>query len=168
MILKTSLLSFFAFVVLNAQNEMPNREPFTLKLAIDNEYFYEEEILKTPYFEKKYILRIYPSEHINIEVEFLNNSIYSMKVVKENLYPEKTIEISFEQIQNGRLNETMQFHIKNPFDNVFTYKVLMVVFGSDELILTRVLPVSPKSKNIEFWESVIISLILADWKIEVD
>ena len=62
------LLLFFG-ISLNAQNEKFEREAFKLKVAIDSVNFYQQDILKSPYFVKEKILQIYPSEKVFIETE---------------------------------------------------------------------------------------------------
>ena len=72
-----------------AQNEVTNREEFTLKLPVDGEQFYEQKVEKSLYFVKENVLQLYPGEKLFIEVEIKKKEIISMKIVKENLNPEK-------------------------------------------------------------------------------
>ena len=78
------LCTILCFQFCSAQNLKPQREAFVLKLAVDGVNFYEEEIKSSPYFVHEHILQIYPSEKLYIEVELKNDSIFSMKTVKEN------------------------------------------------------------------------------------
>lgn len=49
--------------------------------------------MSSPYFVREKILQIYSGEKLFIEVEIEKKEIISMKVVKENINPEKTIEV---------------------------------------------------------------------------
>ena len=94
-ILTILLNACFAFTF--AQNEKEKRDPFTLKLPVDGEQYDEQKVESSPYFVKEKVLQIYPGENLFIEVEMDKNEITSMKVVKANLNPEKTIEIELTQ-----------------------------------------------------------------------
>jgi hypothetical protein len=151
---------------LNAQNEKPEREAFKLKVAIDSVNFYQQDVAKSPYFVKEKILQIYPSEKIFIETEIKSDTIYSMSVVKENLNPEKTIIVEFNQNVNGRMHDGMMLSVKNPFDKTLKYEALMYINGGTEWIPTSIIPIRPNLVNYELWNDVILSLVLLEWKIE--
>ena len=120
-----SILVLLIFgISLNAQNEKPEREAFKLIVAIDSVNFYQQDVAKSPYFVKDKILQIYPSEKIFIETEIKSDSIYSMSVVKENLNPERTIIVEFNQNVQGRIHDGMMLSVKNPFDKTLKYEAL--------------------------------------------
>lgn len=160
------LLILFTIINVNSQNENPNREPFTLEMAVDSINFYKQDVVKSPYFVKEKVLQIYPTEKIFIETEIKNDSIYSMKVVKENLNPEKTIIIDFKQEVKGKESERMVLTVNNPFDKVLKYEALMFVNGASDWVSTSIIPVRPKLMTFEMWNDVILSLVLVEWKIE--
>ena len=149
-----------------AQNEKTNREEFTLKLPVDGDQFYEQKVENSPYFVKENVLQIYPGEKLFIEVETKKKEITSMKVVKENLNPEKTIEIEFTQNTKDRKSESMILKIVNPFKKDLKYKAMMFIVGHDKWINTNVLPVRAKLSVYESWSDVIITLVLSDWKLK--
>lgn len=159
------LLLFFG-VSLNAQNEKPEREAFKLKVAIDSINFYQQDVSKSPYFVKNKILQIYPSEKIFIEAEIKSDSIYSMSVVKENINPDRTIIVDFNQKVKGRIHDGMMLSVKNPFDKTLKYEALMYINGGTEWIPTSIIPIKPNLINYELWNDVILSLVLVEWKIE--
>ena len=149
-----------------AQNEKKNREEITLKLPVDGKQFYEQKVESSPYFVKENVLQIYPGEKLFIEVEINKKEITSMKVVKENLNPEKTIEIEFTQKVKDRRNELMMLKIVNPFTKDLEYKAMMFIVGNDKWINTNVFPVKAKLSVYESWSDVIITLVLTDWKLK--
>ena len=165
-VIMTILISLsFTFTFTYAQNEKPNREAFTLQLPVDGEQYYEQEVQNSPYFVKEKVLQIYPGEKLFVEVEIKKNEIISMKVVKENLKPEKTIEIELTQTVEERKSEFMTLKITNPFKKDLEYKAMMFIVGHDKWINTNVLPVKAKLSSFEIWNDVIITLVLADWKL---
>lgn len=154
----------FAFTF--AQNEIINRDEFTLKLPVDGEQYYEQKVASSPYFVKEQVLQIYPGEKLFIEVEIGKKEIISMKVVKENLNPEKTIEIEFIQKTKDRKSEMMMLKVVNPFKKNLEYKAMMFIVGNDKWINTNVLPVQANLTGFETWTDVIISLVLSEWKLK--
>ena len=54
-----------------AQNEIENREAFTMELPVDGELFYEQKVESTPYFVKENVLQISP---------LLPNCVASVKI----------------------------------------------------------------------------------------
>jgi len=159
----TILLTLSSVFVIG-QNEKTNREEFTLKLPVNGDQFYEQKVDKSPYFVKENVLKIYPGEKLFIEVETTKSEITSMKVLKENLNPQKTIMIEFSQTTKGRKSESMTLKIVNPFDKDLEYKAMMFIVGHDKWINTNVYPVRAKLTSFEMWSDVIITLVLSDWK----
>jgi len=148
------------------QNEKTNRDEFSLKLPVNGEQFYEQKVDKSPYFVKENVLQIYPGEKIFIEVEKTKSEITSMKVVKDNLNPQKTIMIEFTQTTKGRKSESMTLKIVNPFNKDLEYKAMIFIVGHDKWITTNVYPVRAKLTSFEMWNDVIISLVLSEWKLK--
>jgi hypothetical protein len=136
-----------------------------LRLPVNSEQFYEQKVNRSPFFVKENILQIYPGEKIFVEVERNSTNITSMKVVKVNLNPEKTIAIELSQEVKDRKNEHMMLEINNPFDKELEYKAMIFIVGHDKWINTNVLPVKAKLACYEIWNDVIITLVLSDWKL---
>lgn len=155
-------LSNFCF----AQNQNDFRDEYILKLAVDSEQFYQQEVNKSNYFVTEGVLQIYPGENLFIETEIEQNAFISMKVVKENLNPAKTIEIGFIQTVKEREHSQMILSVKNPFDFELNYDAMMYVFGNDKWINTSIIPIKPKLLGYEMWNDLIITLVLSDWRIE--
>lgn len=166
--IKKIILSTFLIlsIFINAQNEKPDRASFTLTMAIDTVNFYQQEVPKAPYFVKDKILQIYPTEKLFIETEIIGDSIHTMKVVKENLNPMKTITIEFIQNVEEKNHTGMMLTVKNPFEKKLTYEALMFINGRSEWIPTSIIPVRPNLMSFETWSDVIVSLVLVEWKLE--
>ena len=89
-----------------------------------------------------------------------------MSVVKENLRPDKTIIIEFNQNVKGRIHDGMRLTVKNPFDKILKYEALMYINGGTKWIPTSIIPIRPNLVNFELWNDVILSLVLLEWEIE--
>ncbi|KOS05052.1 hypothetical protein AM493_02645 [Flavobacterium akiainvivens] len=158
------LLGLMAF----AQNDLPNREAFTLKLAVDNDQFYEMDVEKSAYLPAEKVLQIYPGEKVFVEAEIKADTIFSMKTVKEIKFPERTISIEFKQSvkEDGKGHEQMLLSVKNPFGKYLAYNAAMYIVGHDEWIDTSIIPVYPKIVGYEMWNDVIISIVLHSWRLQ--
>ncbi|NRA12912.1 MAG: hypothetical protein HRT57_13230 [Crocinitomicaceae bacterium] len=151
-----------------AQNDLPNREAFSLVLPVDSINYYRQEIEATPYFVATNVLQIYPGESIFVEVEtFTSGIIKSMKVVKENLKPQTTIELNFSQTVADKKSQSMMLKVVNPFGMELTYSAQMFVIDNDKLINTTTLPVMANLTSFETWPDVIVTLILSQWKLKI-
>jgi sulfate adenylyltransferase subunit 1 (EFTu-like GTPase family) len=147
----------------HSQNEKPERDSYTLKLPVDSINFYELEVKSGPYFVADKVLQMYATETIFIEVETKKKEIVSMKTVKENVNPEKTITVALTQTVKDKKSEMMMLKIANPFKYELQYKAQMNIVRHNKWIPTNVYPVKPKLTTFEIWGDVIISLVLSDW-----
>lgn len=149
-----------------SQNEIIEREPFVLKLAVDNDQFYQMNVPKSRYFVKENIIQIYPTEKLNIEFEIKNDTIFAMKVVQKIVEPKRTIQIEFFQNIKDRKPEGMMLQVTNPFDKKLNYNAMMYIVGNNKWISTSIIPIQPNLMNFEMWNDVIITLVLEKWRFE--
>ena len=159
------LVTIFFFNFTKAQDKI-NREAFKLDLAVDSEQYYSMDVPKSPYFVKEKILQIYCSEKLFVETEIKADTIYSMKVVERNKYPEKTIEISFTQDDKDRKNIITMLNVKNPFNKILKHDAMMFTPYSQKWKETSIIPIEPKLQNFESWPHTIITLVLDNWRLE--
>jgi beta-lactam-binding protein with PASTA domain len=166
---KAILIILMAFITISAyaqNNDQPTREAFKLTLAVDDTNFYATDIKQSAYVLKDNTIQIYPGEKVYIETEVANNEVKSMKCVKLNLHPEKTITLSFEQIAEGKKHQRMMLKVSNPFDAKLTYKAHIFLMKQKRWVATSALPVLPKKDGYEIWPEVIITIAVSDWKLE--
>ena len=160
----------FAFIFITslclAQNDRSEREDFSLKLAVNGEQFYGMEVKKAPYFVKEKVLQIYPGDKLFIETENKNDTISAMKIVKENKFPKKTIELEFVQDKEDKAHQQMMLTVKNPFDKALIYDAAMFRVGGDSWTQTSIIPIMAGLTNFETWADVIITLVLNNWRFE--
>ncbi|WP_262149767.1 hypothetical protein [Chryseobacterium foetidum] len=149
-----------------AQIDNEFRDEFTLKLPVDSVHFYQQDVKKSKYFVQEGVLQIYPGEKLFVETEDDGTKFTSMKVVKNNRNPAKTIEISFYQDFEGREHQQMILEIKNPFNKSLNYDAMMYVVGQKDWLSTTIIPIKPKLMNFEMWNDVIITLVLSNWRLE--
>lgn len=155
-----------AYCVGFTQNEVLTRDTFTLILPIDGVSYYEQEVERSPYFFEGNILQIYPGESLLVEVTLKGDEIALMQVVKENINPERTIQLEFTQKTKDNKSEFMMLKVSNPFDKKLNYKAMMFSVGATEWKKTSIIPVQPGLSSFESWKEVIVSLVLSEWSLE--
>ncbi|KQR91963.1 hypothetical protein ASG01_13260 [Chryseobacterium sp. Leaf180] len=107
-IIAFSILSFSLY----SQNDKPLRNPYTLEIAANETQQYGMDVKESPYFVKAEVLQIYCGEKIFVECEIEGDSISHMKVVKNMIYPQKTIIIDFDQNSENRKEIRTDLRVK--------------------------------------------------------
>jgi hypothetical protein len=158
------ILLFFTFGICNSQNERQKRTPFKLNLPVDTEHYYAMDVEETPFLVKENVVQIYPGEKVFLETEIKGDTIYSMKSVEKNLYPEKTIEVEFSQEAKDKSNISMFLNVKNPFDKTLYHDALMYTATGQKWQRTSIIPIRAKLQNFETWGYTIITLVLDHWR----
>lgn len=157
-----SMFSLFLY----SQNEKAKRSAYRLEIAATETHQYEMDVKESPYFVKEKILQIYCGEKIFIECETDALTISKMKVVENNVNPEKTIVIDFSQSAENRKDIRTDLYVKNPFSKKLIYDALMFTPISQKWKSTSIIPIDPKLENFEMWPHSIITLVLENWKLE--
>ncbi len=158
-------ISLFSTTVFS-QNEKEKRKPYKLEIAADATQQYAMDIPESPYFVKEKVLQLYCNEAVLVECEIEGNSISKMKVVAENIHPEKTIIINFTQNADDRKNITTYLTVKNPFDKKLIYDAKMFTPVGQKWKSTSIMPIWPNLQNFEMWPHAIITLVLDNWRFE--
>ena len=159
-------LLLMVFTTLSAQNNKPVREAFGLKLAVEDNQYYGMDVEQSPYFVQPKVLQIYPGEKLYIEVEIKKDTIASMKVVANNLHPEKTIEVGFSQEFKDAKHSHMSLFTNNPFKKDINFNATMFPVKRNDWVNTSILPTQAGMFHFETWPDVIVSIVLHDWRIE--
>ncbi|MEI8280282.1 MAG: hypothetical protein WCG87_11005 [Bacteroidota bacterium] len=146
-------------------SDKTSREDFKLKLAVDGDNYYETDIKAGPYIVGQDVLQIYPTEKVLLEVEETNGVIKSIKVVKENINPTKTIEVSFMQNTEGKKHQLMLLSIKNPFDMELKYRASIFLMKEKKWEFTNVLPIMGGLFSYETWPDIIVTIALDKWEL---
>jgi hypothetical protein len=155
---------FMSAICFGQSNDLPQRDAFKLNIAVDDTNFYSADIKASAYVLPDNAIQLYPGEEIFVEVELSNNEIKSMKTVKSNLHPEKTLTISFSQQTDGKIHKGMMLKIENSFDKKIEYKATMFLMRYNKWAPTTVLPIQPKLSSYETWHDIIVTIALTGWE----
>jgi hypothetical protein len=140
------------------------RTPYKLKIDVDKENYYEDDIGATAYVFPNNGMQIYPGETIYVEVVEEKGIIKSMKAVNEIKDPNTTLTIKFSQKSEKHIHQQMMLEIHNPFPKNLVYQAKMYLLKSKQWVDTDVYPVMAGLTAFETWADVIISLGLGGWK----
>jgi hypothetical protein len=164
---KLWLIAFTALLSVTVFSEEPlMRNSFELMLNVDSESIYKAQIEESTYVLKGNTVQIYPGEMIFLEAEEDNGVIKSVKAVKENIYPEKTIEITFGQQSEEKIHKAMMLSVKNPFKQQLEYKAYIFLMKYNKWVLTTTKAVKPGLVSYEIWPDIIVTMILNEWKLK--
>jgi hypothetical protein len=162
-LLCTLLHSLYLFGQNN--NERPVRDSFNLVMPVSKQTVYESHIPPSPFVVGPQVLQLFPGDTVLIEMELSNGVITSIKSVKENKNPDKTLEISFIQNTDNNVHSNMMLKVKNPFKQDLTYSALIRIMNSGKWAETSIMPVKAGLIGIEMWPDVIVSIALNEWKL---
>jgi hypothetical protein len=161
----TLILSFVltTAICFGQTNDLPQRDAFKLNIAVDDTNFYSADIKASAFVLPDNTIQLYPGETVYIEVELVKKEIKSIKTVKENLNPEKTLVISFTQQTDGKIHKGMMLKVVNPFYKKLEYKANMFLMMDNKWVPTNVLPLQQKLTSYETWSDLIVTIALSGW-----
>jgi len=161
----TFILTFFftATLCFGQANYLPERKAFRLSLVVDDTTFYSVNIKASAFVLPDNTVQLYSGEKVYVEVEIEGNEIKSMRSVKENNNPAKTLTISFVQHTEGRKHDQMVLEIANPFKKKLEYTAHIFLMKQNKWVGTNVLPVSEKITAFENWPDIITTIALSGW-----
>lgn len=108
------------------------RKPYNLKVVVDKNTFYEEDLNATPYVLFGNTVQIYPGETVYLEVEQENGVIKSVKAVKKITDSTKTLTISFTQTTEKKVHQMMMLKVTNPFKQQLVYNAKMFLMKQNK------------------------------------
>jgi hypothetical protein len=158
------LFSIVPFNLIGQDTTVLKRTPYTLRVNVDNDNFYEDQIGATPYVFPNNGMQVYPGETIYVEVEQENGVIKRLKAVKEINNPKTTLTITFSQESENKIHQMMMLKIQNPFPKDLGYKAKMFLLKQNKWVNTNVYPVTAGLSAFETWPDIIISLALGNWE----
>jgi hypothetical protein len=161
----TGLLAISFF--LHAQDTTAFKRPaYKLKVAVDKESFYEQEIKSGPYVLPDNSIQLYPGETVYVEINQENGVIKKMHAFQIIRDSGKTVTISFSQDTKGRVHSLMMLKVINPFDFQLIYKARVFLLSQKRWVSTDVYPVEPGLSSYETWPDIITSIGLGDWTLQ--
>jgi hypothetical protein len=142
------------------------RPAYQLKVAVDKESFYSEDIHSGPYMLPENTIQLYPGETVYIEIDQEYGVIKKMRAVPVISDSAKTMTITFSQLVKERVHTLTMLQVTNPFDLQLIYKAHIFLFRQKKWVSTSVYPVEPRLVGYETWPDIIISVGLGGWALQ--
>ena len=138
------------------------RSPFTLKLRVDNEHYYEENFDKTPYVHENSIY-LFKSDNFGIKFELHGDTI--AKILYEPNLDKADLTFRFSQGIKQK-EEAMLLVVKNKTKYKIRMDALMTIPGQKDVHNTTILPIDPGLGSYESWPHSIVQLVLTNLRVE--
>ena len=101
-----------------------------------------------PVIQNQKVISVLAGEKLYIEADLIDNQLVNLKQVKSNSDPDRTIEISFNQIEDS---QRMMLKVSNPFNKTLKFDIYMQALGDSESHYTSSCPAFANKSIIELW-----------------
>lgn len=142
------------------QEEPVFRAPFSLKLHIDNERYYEQKFDRVPFVTNGDVYLI-AGEVFGINVTITGERLTGITYQPDLAKADVEFKFTQEKSPNGFM---MLLLTRNKLKRKLFFDALMTVPGKSEIYKTSVLPVEPKLSNLESWPHPIVQLVLNNFR----
>lgn len=136
------------------------RDPFTLKLQVDKDHFYEEKFDKVPYVAGNDVY-LFVGENFGVKVTSINHEI--SQVTYEQDPVKADIAFKFTQEASGE-RPMMILVIQNRLKRRLFLDALMTVPNKKGIYKTNILPVEKGLIGFESWPHPIVQLVLRNFR----
>jgi hypothetical protein len=136
------------------------REPFTLRLRVDKDHFYEERYeRKIPYVFKNDVY-LFVGEKFGINIGFKNNQVEAITYSVDLKKADVTLEFREDKLDKNHWGTKLT--IENRTKKRLIIDGLMTVPERKGIYKTSILPVEAKLSNFESWPHPIVQLVLTN------
>ncbi|MEO6184158.1 MAG: hypothetical protein ABIP71_13855 [Verrucomicrobiota bacterium] len=144
-------------------NDTVFHKPFTLKLHIDKEHFYEEKFGKIPFVHNGDVY-LFKDDEFGLVLDIQDNSIRTVKYQADLKKADATLKFSQEVQADG--TAMMMLHIHNNTKHTLDVDALMTVPDKKEIAKTTILAIRPGLSGFESWPHPIVQLVLRNMRIK--
>jgi len=140
------------------------REPFTLKLHLDKEHYYEEQYdLRIPFVASNDIY-LFSGESFGVNLGVTNGEIIAVTYQKDKAGAD--IEIQFKQEIQKDDRPMMMLILKSNIKQVLYLDALMTIPEKKGIYNTSILPLKPGLMSYESWPHPIVQLVLRNLRLK--
>ena len=143
-------------------DEITFREPFTLKLHVDKENFYEQKIGKIPFVANGDVY-LFKGDEFGLTLDIQENKIRAVRYQPDLKKADVTLKFSQEVMRDG--NGMMLLRIQNGTKVTLNVDAIMTVPGHKGAAKTSILPIEPGIAGNESWPHPILQLVLRNIRI---
>jgi len=138
------------------------REPFTLKLHVDKERFYEQKIEKVPFVHEGNVY-LFKGDAFGLTLEIKDHTIQSVKYQPNLKKADLTLKFTEDILADGAPMMILKLH--NKTKETLNVDALMTVPGQKGIAKTNILPIPPGLSGFESWPHPIVQLVLRNIRI---
>jgi hypothetical protein len=145
----------------NAAHEPVFRQPFVLRLHVDDEHYYEQSFDKVPYVSVGEVY-LFAGEDFGV-----NATIAGDQVIKLTYQPDPAkadVEFKFTQ-ENPPTGMMMLLMIQNRLKRRLSFDALMTLPNKKDAYKTSVLPIQSGLSSFESWPHPIVQLVLKNFRV---
>jgi hypothetical protein len=168
----SAVLCVASVALVSAQTAAPKpngtvlRKPFTLKLKVDKDHYYEERYdRRIPYVSENEVY-LFLDDKFGVNVTVRNDRIMSVRYQPD---PAKAdVWFKFEQPPELPGGVGMTLAIENKMKHGLSMEALMSVPNKKEVLKTSILPVKAGKSGLETWPHPISQLVLGNLQLTKD
>jgi len=138
------------------------RMPFTLKLHIDKERFYEAKFGKIPFVNHGDVY-LFKGDEFGLNLDIQDLSIRAVKYQPDVKKADVTLKFTQELQADGAAMMLLTIH--NNTKQTLNVDALMTVPEKKEIAKTTILPIQPGLSGFESWPHPIVQLVLRNIRI---
>ena len=137
------------------------RDPFTLKLGIDEKHYYEQHFDKIPYVIDGSVY-LFKGESFGINVVIDGDRITGIQYQPDAAKSDLSFRFTQEKSASGLM---MLLTTQNKMKRKIFFNALMTVPRKEGVFKTSVLPIDAGLSNYESWPHPIVQLVLQDFRL---
>jgi len=141
-----------------SQTNLVFRDPFTLKLHVDKEHFYEERYERKIPFVVDNDVYLFSGESFGLKLGITNGDVSTVTYQKDKAGADVEIEFKQEAQKDG--DAMMMLVLKSNIKQVLYLDALMTVPEKKGIYKTSILPLQPGLMGFESWPHPIVQLVL--------
>jgi hypothetical protein len=144
-----------------SDNALTFREPFTLRLRVDKEHYYEQHFDKMPYVAGNDVY-LFTGDHFGVNLTDMKAEFLAVTYQPDSRKAD--VQFAFTQETGEKGTFMMLMTVQNKLNRGFSYDALMTVPEKKEILTTHVLPVEARLIGYEAWPHPIVQLVLRDFR----
>jgi len=146
-------------------NSVAFREPFTLKLHVDKEHYYEQTLPKIPYVYQDDVYLV-KGDAFGIDLRITNGVVGGVSYQPDT--NKAAINLRFTQEIQDNGNAMMLLVLENHTKHKLFVDALMAVPNKEHPQKTSILPIEPGLIGFESWPHPIVQLVLRNIRFTVE
>ena len=140
------------------------RAPFTLRVPVDREHFYEEKKGKVPYVYHGEV-SLFLHDRFGLKIDVQDGSVRSVKYERDLSKADVTLEFTQGDPVNGKATSLLKMQNRTRY--TFAMDAAMTVPDRKDILSTSFTPVRAGLLHYESWPHPIVQLALRNIRIQI-